>query len=354
MIRTALQTDPTLMSTCRRDEGGSMHRRRFLSLTGGAAAITLVAGCGGQGTKGGTSVTDVRLGDTVAESNPEIPAEKFFGERLAALTKNRYTVKVFPNGTLGDHNRMNEQVRAGTLQMTKTLFANLTAFDKRLGALSVPYLFTKEDDFTAALDGELGTSCTGILDKVDLTVLAYFRTGSRNVYNKKRPIRTPADLKGLRIRVPQDPVAVDAFNAFGAQATPLAATEVFSALQQGVIDGAENNPIFYVTSKQLEEAKYWSWTRHQFGVDALLVSKKWFSGLPKEDRDAIVQAGKETQARERELWNGQTDDYVKQAKDKGALQNDDVDLGAFQQAAKPVLDKNRATFGDLAKLLPVS
>src|SRR6266542_1843659 len=302
------------MSIRRSDEGGSMHRRRFLSLAGGATVITVVAGCGGKGAKGGAGgVTDVRLGDTVAESNPEIAAEKFFGERLAALTKNKYEVKVFPNGTLGDHNRMNEQVRAGTLQMTKTLFANLTSFDKRLGVLSLPYAYTK-----------------------------------------KRPIRTPADLKGLRIRVPQDPVAVDAFNAFGAQATPLAATEVFSALQQGVIDGAENNPIFYVTSKQLEEAKFWSWTRHQFGVDALLVSKKWFAGLPQADQDAIVQAGKETQARERELWNSQTDDYVRQAKDKGAQQNDDVDLAAFQQAAKPVFDKNRATFGDLAKLLPVS
>jgi TRAP-type C4-dicarboxylate transport system substrate-binding protein len=109
-----------------------------------------------------------------------------------------------------------------------------------------------------------------------------------------------------------------------------------------------------VTSKQLEEAKFWSWTRHQFGVDALLVSKKWFAGLPKEDQDAIVQAGTETQTRERELWNSQTDDYVKQAKEKGAQQNDDVDVAAFQQAAKPVFEKNRASFGELAKLLPVS
>jgi len=356
MILPRWNTDPTfgdrLWIGVRRRP---MQRRRFLVLVGGVAATTGLAGCGGgKGSKGGAGATAVRLGDTVAESNPEIAAEKFFGERLAALTKNKYEVKVFPNGTLGDHNRMNEQVRAGTLQMTKTLFANLTAFDKRLGALSLPYAFTKEADFIGALDGELGKACTGILDKYDLAVLAYFGTGSRNVYNKKRPIRTPADLKGLRIRVPQDQVAVDAFNAFGAQATPLAATEVFSALQQGVIDAAENNPIFYVTSKQLEEAKYWSWTRHQFGVDALLVSKKWFGGLPKADQDAIVQAGKDTQARERELWNNQTDDYVKQAKTKGAQQNDDVDVAAFQQAAKPVFEKNRATFGELAKLLPVA
>jgi tripartite ATP-independent transporter DctP family solute receptor len=270
----------------------------------------VLTGCGGA--KSGAGATTVRLGDTVADSNPEIAAEKFFGDRLASLTKKKYQVKVFPNGTLGDHNRMNEQVRTGTLQMTKTLFANLTAFDKRLGALSLPYLYTRQEDFLAALDGQLGKECGSILDKYDLVLLGYFGTGSRNVYNKKRPIRTPGDLKGLRIRVPQDPVAIDAFNALGAQATPLAATEVYSALQQGVIDAAENNPIYYVTSNQVEEAKFWSWTRHQFGVDALLASKKWFSGLPKADQDAIVTAGKQAVAHERELWNSQTDDFVKQ------------------------------------------
>jgi TRAP-type transport system periplasmic protein len=331
-----------------------MDRRTFITLATGAASAGLVAGCGGGKSGDGGAKVSVRLGDTVAESNPEIAAEKFFGDRLAALTKNKYQVKVFPNGTLGDHNRMNEQVRAGTLQMTKTLFANLTAFDKRLGVLSLPYAYTRQEDFLAAIDGEMGKQCAAILESYGLVVLGYFGTGSRNVYNKKRAIRTPADLKGLRIRVPQDPVAIDAFNAFGAQATPLAATEVYSALQQGVIDAAENNPIYYVTSKQVEEARYWSWTRHQFGVDALLVSKKWLDSVPKADQDAIRTAGRQAVAKERELWNGQTDDYVKQAGDKGAKINDDVDLAAFQQAAKPILDKNRATFGELAKLLPVS
>jgi tripartite ATP-independent transporter DctP family solute receptor len=331
-----------------------MHRRGFLTLATGAAVGAVATACGGKKNSGSSGTVTIRLGDTVAEDNPEIAAEKFFGERLAATTNNRYQVKVFPNGTLGDHNRMNEQVRSGTLQMTKTLFANLTAFDKRLGALSVPYAYTSEADFLAALDGKLGAECAKILDKYDLMLLGYFGTGSRNVYNKKRPIRTPADLKGLRIRVPQDNVAIDTFNTLGAQATPLAATEVFSALQQGVIDAAENNPIFYVTSKQVEQAKYWSWTRHQFGVDALLAGKKWFNDQPKADQDAIVAAGKEAVTHERQLWNSQTDDFVKQAGKAGAQINDDIDVAAFQKAVKPVFDKNRATFGDLANLLPVA
>lgn len=342
-----------------------MDRRRFLtiSLTTTAAATAVAAtgalsGCGANATpsaaqSSANSPITVRLGDTVAESNPEIAAERYFGAQLAQLTNQRYQVEVFPNGALGDHNRMNEQVRSGILPMTKTLFSNLTAFDKRLGALSMPYAFGKQADLFAALDGPLGSAIGKILDGYDLVLLGLFDTGARNVYNKKRPIRTPADLKGVRLRVPQDAIAIDTFNALGAQATPLATNEIYSALQQGVIDGAENNVIFYVTNKHLEGAKYWSWTRHQFGVDALLVSKKFLAGLPQADRDAFITAGKQTVAHERDLWKRETDNYVTQAKAKGSLLNDDVDVAAFRQAVKPVLDKNRATFGDLVKLLPV-
>jgi TRAP-type transport system periplasmic protein len=330
-----------------------MRRRLFLSaaLATAAGAGGLLAGCGGGGS-GKDGKTDVRLGDTVAESNPEIASERYFGERLAALTQNRYEVKVFPNSTLGDHNRMNEQVRQGTLQMTKTLSANLTAFDKRIGVLSLPYLVAKQDSLFAALDGELGKQLGAILETYDLKVLGFFDSGSRNVYNAKRAIRTPADLKGLRIRVPQDPVAIDTFNTLGAQATPLATNEIYSALQQGVIDGAENNPIFYVTNKHVEEAKFWSWTRHQFGTDTVLVSKKWFADQPADVQDALVQAGSEAQKRERELWQAETTKYVDQAAEKGATMNDDVDIAAFQAAVQPVLDKHRSDFADLLKLLP--
>jgi tripartite ATP-independent transporter DctP family solute receptor len=330
-----------------------MDRRLFLSAALATAAGTggMLAGCGG-GDSGKGGKKDVRLGDTVAESNPEIASERYFGERLAALTQNRYDVKIFPNSTLGDANRMNEQVRQGTLQMTKSLSSNLTAFDKRIGVLSLPYLVADQKDLFAALGGELGKQINGILETYGLKVLAFFDSGSRNVYNTKRPIRTPADLKGLRIRVPQDPVAIDTFNTLGAQATPLATAEIYSALQQGVIDGAENNPIFYVTNKHVEEAKFWSWTRHQFGTDMVLVSKKWFGEQPKDVQDALVQAGTEAQKRERELWQTETTKYVDEAGAKGAKLNDDVDAAAFHAAVKPVLEKHRGDFADLLKLLP--
>ena len=332
-----------------------MNRRSVLSLSLVAAAgASGLAGCGKDADTSSGGATTIRLGDDVAEDNPEIAAERYFGEQLKSLSGGKYDVKVFPNATLGDSNRMNEQVRSGTLQMAKSLFSNLTAFDKRLGVLSLPYAFPKADEGFASLSGPLGDECKKILDGAGLLVLSWFYTGTRNVYNTKRPIHSAADLKGLRLRTPQNPVTVDSFNALGAQATPLAATEIYSALQQGVIDGAENNPIYYVTSKQVEEAKNWSWTRHQLGVDVLMVSKKFFEAQPKNLQDALVQAGKQTQDRERQLWNEQTDVFVKKAADAGAKFNDDVDVASMQAALKPVFDKYRSTFGDLMKLLPTA
>jgi TRAP-type transport system periplasmic protein len=331
-----------------------MDRRLFLSLplTLTAAGLTsTVTGCGGSGS---SKDKTIRLGDTVNETNPEIAAEKAFGSRVEELTGHKYTVKVFPNSTLGDVNRMNEQVRQGTLQMTKSLISNLTSFDKRLGILTLPYAFTTQQQLFTALAGDLGKQVGKILEARDFKVLAFFDSGARNVYNKKRAIRTPDDLKGLRIRVPENAIAIDTFNALGAQATPLASNEVYSALQQGVVDGAENNPIFYVTNKHVEEAKYFSWTRHQFGIDLLLASKKWFDRQPAKIQDALVQAGQEAEKNERDLWSKETTTYATQAESKGAKLNDDVDFAAFQKATKSVLDKNRSDFADLLQYLPVS
>jgi TRAP-type transport system periplasmic protein len=322
-----------------------MDRRSFLTVS--IATTGVLAGCGDG------EATEVRLGDTVNESNPQIAAERYFGERLAELTDGAYAVTVFPNGALGDHNTMNEQVRNGSLQMTKTLFANLTAFDKRLGVMSLPYSFAKQEDLFVALAGGLGQQLGRILAYYDLKVLAFFDSGARNVYNKVRPIRTPADLRGLRLRVPQDAVAIETFNTLGAQATPMATGEILGALQKGTIDGAENNPIFYVTNKHVDEARFWSWTRHQFGIDALLVSKKWFDGRSRAHQDAIVEAGWDTQQRERELFAAESENYIGQAAGRGATINDDIDFPAFQKAVRPVIDKYRGTFGDLLDLLPL-
>jgi TRAP-type C4-dicarboxylate transport system substrate-binding protein len=331
-----------------------MDRRRFLVLaTGSAGALSagLLAGCGDRSADAQGQVT-VQLGDTVDDKNPQVVAERFFAERVAALTEERYVVSVMSGGVLGDHNTMNEHVRTGRMAFTKTLLANLTAYDKRLGVLSLPYAFDRQEDLFEALDGDLGRRCASILDEHGLTVLAYFDSGARNIYNTKRPIRTPSDLRGLRIRVPQNIVSIDMMNTLGADAVPMATNEALSGLRQGLVDGAENSPIFYVTSQHVDHARYYSWTRHQAGVDALLASKKWLAAQPAAVRDAVLRAGSETQAMEINLWRTETKWYVAEGAKRGSAVNDDVDPAAFRKAVAPVYDKHRGTFGDLTALLP--
>lgn len=328
----------------------ALSRRGFLGLvvTSGAAVGvgTSLAGCGNAKAKG-----TVRVGDTVDPQNPEVLSEKYFGTRLSALTDGKYTVKVFPNGTLGSHARMNEQLRSGTLQCAKSNVADLTAFDKKLGVFALPYAFATKQELYAAQDGALGKAYAKLLEKYGLKIIGWFDSGDRNVYNTKHAVHTPDDMRGLKIRVQQDPVMIDTFKQLGAEPTPIDTNQIYSALQQGVVDAAENSVIFYVQEHHIEVAKHFSWTRHFFSVDPLMVSTTWLKTLPSDVQDAILQAGKETEQHERKLWASTTGTYIDKAKKDGATLND-ADVAAFKKATRPVWDRHSKQFGDLTTHLP--
>ncbi|GIE97180.1 TRAP transporter substrate-binding protein DctP [Paractinoplanes rishiriensis] len=326
-----------------------MDRRHLLTLALGA---TTVGACGGRSsTTGGDGPIVVKVADAVRATNPMVAAERYFAEQVGALTQGRYRVEVSAGGVLGDDNRVNEMVRTGQVAFAKTLVSNLSAYDKRLGVLGLPYVFAGEKECMAALDGELGRRCATILYESGLVTLAYFYGGERNLYNAKRPIQTPADVKGLRIRVPQNIVSIDIVNAMGASAVPMATNDILSALQQQVVDGAENNTVYYVTEQHVVYAPYYSRTRHQQSVDVLIASRKWLSEQPADVQDAIKEAGRRTQTEEIRLWALESTRSVDAATAQGAKVND-ADVDAFRRAVAPVLREHRGAFGDLATLLP--
>jgi tripartite ATP-independent transporter DctP family solute receptor len=332
-----------------------VNRRNVLRLALAASTTGLVAasdGCAKKRAAGsGTAPISVRLGDTVQPTNPMVAAERYFADQVSTLTQGRYRIDLAPGGVLGDDNRVNEMVRTGQVAFAKTLVSNLTAYDKRLGVLALPYVFADQAQCLATLDGELGRRCVSILDETGLVVLAYFWGGERNLYNAKRPIHTPADLKGLRIRVPQNIVSIDMINAMGAGAVPMATNDILSALQQHVVDGAENNEIFYLTEQHALYAPYYSRTRHQESVDVLIASRNWLSEQPATAQEAIREAGRRTQTQEIRLWGQEEGRRKAQAKAQGVRVNE-VDRAAFRKAVAPALREHRGTFGDLAALLP--
>ncbi|MFD1368339.1 TRAP transporter substrate-binding protein DctP [Actinoplanes sichuanensis] len=325
-----------------------MDRRSLLLLT----AAGLAAGCARSSTSTGPGASvDVQLAEPVQRTSPMVTAEHYFAEQLAELTDGRYRVTVMPGGVLGDDNRVTEMVRTGQVAFCKTLMANLTAYDKRLGVASLPYAFASREQCLQSLDGDLGKRCAAILAEHGLVVLTYFYGGDRSIYNRIRPIRTPADLTGLRIRVPQNIVSIDMINTLGADAVPMATNDIMSALQQKLVDGAENSIVFYVTEQHLPYAPYYSWTRHQHAVDALMVSQKWLSEQPSAVRDAVVEAGRLAGEEELRLWAAATDQKTDLATRQGG-HLDEVDVEAFRAVLAPVIRSHRGTFGDLTALLP--
>jgi TRAP-type C4-dicarboxylate transport system substrate-binding protein len=325
--------------------------RRALLTSVAAVAGGLATGCSSSPSATTTGAVDVLLGESVQPTSPMVAAEKFFAAKVSELTGGLCRVTVKPGGELGDEQRMAEMLRTGKLAFCKTLLANLTAYDKRLGVAGLPYAFTDRDQCLTSMRGDFGKRCAAILAEHGLVMLGFFYAGDRNFYNRARAIHTPADLKGLRIRVPQSIVSIDMINALGATAVPLATNDIGSALKQGLVDGAENSVIFYTTEQHQQYAPYLSWTRHQHGVDVLLASAAWLGERPAAMRDSIMQAGQLAQEEEVRLWAEATQAKTDLAKQLGSKLND-ADVEAFRKVLAKVISNHRGTFGDLAALLP--
>ncbi|MEU4690667.1 TRAP transporter substrate-binding protein DctP [Actinoplanes sp. NPDC023714] len=324
--------------------------RRALLTSVAVVAGGLATGCS-RSTSAPTDTVDVLLGESVQPTSPMVAAENFFAGKVSELTGGQCRVTVKPGGELGDEQRMAEMLRTGRLAFCKTLLANLTAYDKRLGVSSLPYAFTDRDECLASMRGDFGRRCSAILAEHGLVMLGFFYAGDRNFYNRVRAIHTPADLKGLRIRVPQSIVSIDMINALGATAVPLATNDIGSALKQGLVDGAENSVVFYETEQHQQYAPYLSWTRHQHGVDVLLAGATWLADRPAAMRDSIMQAGQLTQEEEIRLWAEATKAKTASAERQGSRLNE-ADVELFRKALAKVISNHRGTFGDLADLLP--
>ncbi|HTV74886.1 MAG TPA: DctP family TRAP transporter solute-binding subunit [Candidatus Acidoferrales bacterium] len=290
----------------------------------------------------------VRLGDVVAEGDPEAAAHHFFAQRFSDLTKGAYEVKIFLNGTLGDPNHMNEQVASGALELTKCGSGALPTYDKRLDVINLPYMYTSTDKLFAALDGKLGDAFGEIIEPHGFKLLGFYDSGVRNIYNWKGPIDRPENIKimGLRLRVQPSPLFIATFNQLGAQAVPLAVGEIYNAIQQHVVDGAENNIDFYLTQHHNEVAPYYSKTQHLFGNDVFIASAKWYATLPPDVQAALTQAAREGVEYERKAKAEATKaDYAKC--DGLGVKVNDADIPAFQAAVKPVWEQFKGPLGNL-------
>jgi tripartite ATP-independent transporter DctP family solute receptor len=287
----------------------------------------------------------VRLGDVIAESDPQFKAMELFKKLMAEKTNGQVEVRLFPNSQLGDQRTMLEMAQQGNIEMVKTSNAVLSGFTPKMQILDFPYIFGDRDRAVRVINSDIVQGFVKEdMAKAGFKVLLFFDPRTRSIYNSKRPIYKLEDMKGMKIRVQQSPVMIDTINALGGQGVPMAFGEVYSALQQGVVDGAENSLNYYFTQKHHEVCKFFSNTEQFTSPELIVISKKWFDNLPKNVQDAIYQTPQEMYKLEIEVRTKLLDDISKQLGEKGVKVNN-VELEPFKKAAQVVYDKHANVVG---------
>ena len=297
-----------------------------------AAAVTALM------TASAMAQTVLRSSDTHPDGYPTVDAVKYFGELVKERTQGRYSVEVYHSAQLGQEADTIEQVRSGVIDLNRVSMAPWNSLVPLTMIPSLPYLFTSPDHARKVMASEIGDEIAKGFDAHGVVVLAFYDGGARSFYNSKKPINTVADLAGLKFRVIQSDVFVDMVAALGATATPMPYGEVYSSIETGVIDGAENNFPSYESAKHFEVAKNYSLDEHTIVPEVFVMSKTAWDKLTPEDQEIFKQAGKESMEKQWELWDARVAQSRKLVEDAGS-QITTPEKQAFIDAMKPVYDK---------------
>jgi tripartite ATP-independent transporter DctP family solute receptor len=282
--------------------------------------------------------TTLRSADIHPDGYPTVEAVKHFGSLLEKKTNGRYKVQVFHSAQLGQEKDTIEQTRFGVIDLNRINMGPFNNLIRETFVPALPFIFRSVDHMRKTMDGPIGEQILKAFEPHGLVALAFYDSGARSFYNSKRAINTPADLKGMKVRVIQSDLFLDLVNALGANATPMPPGEVYSALQTGVVDGAENNWPSYDSFRHFEVAKYYSLTEHSMSPEVLVMSKKAFDKLSPEDQQAVRTSAKESVSKMRELWEAREKEAEKKIRASGSQINT-VEKQPFVDAMKPVYEK---------------
>lgn len=312
---------------------------KFLTTLGVIAAMAFT-------TLPAAAQTNLKLAHAAPDSDLQQTLANFFKEQVEARTDGAVTVTVFPQGQLGNDQAMIDGARSGIIDIVMSGTNNFTGLVPEIGAFELPFMFPTREAAYEALDGEVGQDVGAKLSQFGLKMLGYPENGYRELTNNRGPVREPADLAGLNIRVNNSKSLNDMFALLGANPTQLPVAELYTALETGVVD-AQDHPLGIVLSfKFYEVQKYLSLTNHAYAALALAMNESKFNGLSADEQKVITEVAAEAIAMQRQLSQEQTEQMVKELADNGLQVNDDVDAAAFQQAVRPVWDNFIAENGD--------
>jgi tripartite ATP-independent transporter DctP family solute receptor len=308
------------------------------------SAILVIAGCGRpadtrQQAASGPIV--LKAGHNGPTSFPYHKGLEFFAKEVAEKSNGKMKVDIYPSAQLGDQRQMVEGLQLGTIDLCITATSDLAQFVPETDVLNLPFLFRDLQHSYKVADGAIGDKLAKAVEqKANLKVLGWWSAGVRSVFNSQKPIETPEDLKGMKIRTMPNKTDVDSFNALGAIATPIPYSELYTALQQDVIKAAENDPMSYYQMKFYEVCKYYSLTEHYIngGNRPLLISMKTWAKLSDEQKKIITEAAKKATDYERKLFEDESAKTMKLLEEKGVKINQ-VNKVAFQSAMSTVWDE---------------
>jgi tripartite ATP-independent transporter DctP family solute receptor len=292
--------------------------RKVLAFSVLAVVLVVFAGCGEKGgdAAGGEEKLILKLGHVLPNDHPVHLAMVFMGEKMKEKSGGLIELEIFESGQLGDESDMLDQVQMGSLTMTKSSVAPMEQNVPIMGVFSVPYIFRDREHFWKVLDSDIGKEMLEAGVGAGMRGVCFYDSGSRSFYTTDKPILTPDDLVGMKIRVMKSATAMEMMNALGASPTPIPFSELYTSLSQGIVDGAENNPPTFSSTKHFEVCKHYSLDEHTMVPDILLMSEAKWKSLSDEQRRIIQESADESSVYQRELWAAATEkslDAVKAA-----------------------------------------
>jgi len=306
--------------------------KKLAALALGTAVPASLSGCGSL--TGGKRI--IRISHAQSETHPEHLGLLAFKEYVEEKLGDKYEVQIFPNELLGSAQKAIELTQTGAIDFVVAGTANLETFADVYEIFSMPYLFDSEEVYKSVMqDTDYMEKVYESTDEAGFRVVTWYNAGTRNFYGKT-PIKTPEDLKGKKIRVQQSPASVEMVKAFGAAAAPMGFGEVYTAIQQGVIDGAENNELALTNNKHGEVAKYYSYNKHQMVPDMLVANLKFLNSLSPEDYQIFKEAAALSTEVEMVEWDKSIEEAKKIAAEEMGVEFINVDVEAFKEKVLPL------------------
>lgn len=326
--------------------------KRFISKTSFSICIVLVLAFCSSCTSGRTSenVTVLRLSHVLDSEHPVHKAMAFMGDRLETLSDGQLQLRIYPSGQLGNERESVELLQLGALAMTKVSSAVAANFIPEMSVFSLPYLFEDRAHYWQVFNGEIGKEIllSGV-ESARLRGLCFYDAGFRSFFTQGHAIREPSDLSGMKIRVMRSALAIRSINLLGGSATPIAWGELYTALQQGIVDGAENNPPNLYSSQLYEQVGYYSLDGHSAPPDVLIISSYVWDRLSAQEQKWLEQAVAESVVLQKKLWKEATETALREVQEAG-ITVVHPDKEPFRQEVEPIYEDISGTWlGKLAE-----